>query len=101
MTGTGRLSEVRAVIDALEDLNDTDRSRVLDERCAGDPGLRAEVEAMLDAMGSADGFLEPPVPDAASRAYAELGGVRALPAGAVPGFRVLRVVGEGGMGTGL
>jgi tetratricopeptide (TPR) repeat protein/predicted Ser/Thr protein kinase len=99
MTGTGRLTEVRAVIESLEGLSAAERDREIDKRCAGDPGLRAEVVALLAEMDSDDGFLTPPVPDAASRAYEDFARPSALPERAFPGFRVLRVLGEGGMGV--
>src|SRR5947208_16352296 len=41
-----------------------DRREFLDRECAGDPALRAEVEALLEANDRAGGFLEAPAPAA-------------------------------------
>jgi hypothetical protein len=43
------------------------RASALDLHCAGDPGLRADVEAVLDASLHADGFIEDIVRGAADR----------------------------------
>ncbi|HET6203665.1 MAG TPA: serine/threonine-protein kinase [Planctomycetota bacterium] len=94
----GRWSRVKDLLaDALERAA-PDRARFLDGACAGDAGLRAEVERLLAAHDGAGGFLETPA---------------AIPAGAVPepgspGFvggarigryRIRRQIGAGGMGV--
>ena len=99
MTGTGRLHEIRAIIEAAEQLPPCERAALLDERCAGDPQLRREVEGMLDAMSDDGAFLTPIIPRAAAGAYADLTSGPDLTGDPLPGFRVLRVIGEGGMGV--
>lgn len=99
MTGTGRLHEIRAIIEAAEQLPQNERAALLDERCAGDPQLRREVEGMLDAMSDDGAFLTPIIPRAAAGAYADLTSGPDLTGDPIPGFRVLRVIGEGGMGV--
>jgi non-specific serine/threonine protein kinase/serine/threonine-protein kinase len=80
------------------DLDPARRGAFLDAQCAGDPELRAAVEELLDfdaKAQSAPDFLRSPAADV----------FRALPptAGEVPAFigryRVVRRLGEGGMGT--
>src|SRR6516164_4091469 len=88
---------VEAVFQEAADLDPARRDAYLDQRCAGDPELRAAVEELLhfDARAqSAPDFLHSPAADVRA----------ALPtAGAVPAFigpyRVVRRLGEGGMGT--
>src|SRR5262249_51884309 len=88
---------VEALFHEAADLDLEKRRTFLDERCAGDPDLRAAVEELLhfDARAQdATDFLDSPA--AEFRA--------ALPtSGAVPAFigpyRILRRLGEGGMGT--
>jgi WD40 repeat protein/predicted Ser/Thr protein kinase len=88
---------VEAVFQEAADLDPARRGAYLDQRCAGDPELRAAVEELLhfDARAqSAPDFLHSPAADVRA----------ALPtAGAVPAFigpyRVVRRLGEGGMGT--
>ena len=86
------------------------RAAYLEEACAGAPDLRDRVEALLRAHGQPGRFLEP---DEAAAAVATLGGSSASAAestfsydapserlGAMIGpYRLLQVIGEGGMGT--
>jgi WD40 repeat protein/predicted Ser/Thr protein kinase len=88
---------VEAVFQEAADLEPSRRDAFLAERCAGDPGLRAAVEELLrfDAKAQIDpDFLHSPAVDL--RAGVPM-------AGAVPAFvgryRVVRRLGEGGMGT--
>src|SRR5262245_31826412 len=83
-----------------------ERVAYLDAACAGDPALRAEVEALLRAHDEAGGFLEPPEH---LRPTAELGEPDASTAfeladpeaGTVVAgrYRLLEKVGVGGMGA--
>jgi predicted Ser/Thr protein kinase len=88
---------VESVFQEAADLDPARRDAYLDQRCASDPELRAAVEELLhfDAKAQiAPDFLRSPAAD-----------VRAAQpmAGAVPAFvgpyRVVRRLGEGGMGT--
>ncbi len=90
---------VEALFQQTADLDPERRSAFLDEHCAGDPDLRAAVEELLhfDAKAqSAPDFLRSPAAD-----------VRAALPTTAPGFvpaslgryRVVRRLGEGGMGT--
>lgn len=103
MTGTGRLHEVRAILEALEGLTPKQQAAFLDERCAGDAPLRLEVEGVLDAMSDDGAFLTPVAPGVASGVYADMMSgpdlSADLSADRIAGFRVLGVVGEGGMGV--
>jgi WD40 repeat protein/predicted Ser/Thr protein kinase len=88
---------VEALFQEAADLDPQQRGAYLDQRCAGDPDLRAAVEELLrfDAKAqSTPDFLHSPAADLRA----------ALPThGAVPAFigpyRVVRRLGEGGMGT--
>jgi serine/threonine protein kinase/WD40 repeat protein len=75
------------------------RAAYLSEACGGDHALRRQVEAMLQAHGVADSFLEKPA--AAMGATVDL---PATPAGEGQGSRIgpyklLQQIGEGGMGV--
>jgi len=75
-----------------------EREAFLDEACDGDEALRHEVEGLLAHHEAADATeLEPPWEGAAARVLADLT-ADALPE-TVAGYRILRRVGEGGMGT--
>ncbi len=74
------------------DLPPGDRTRYLEGACAGDTGLLAEVRSLLTADAGARDFLEPTVPAEAPAPV--------LAAGArVGAYRIIRVIGAGGMGT--
>jgi WD40 repeat protein/serine/threonine protein kinase len=81
---------------AMELPDSRERQRYLDGACAGDVGLRAEVEALLEAGARAGCFLEAPAPG--------LGMTADLPVGERPGtvigsYKLLEQIGEGGFGT--
>jgi WD40 repeat protein/tRNA A-37 threonylcarbamoyl transferase component Bud32 len=54
------VNESQVFHDALKCTTAVERDAYLDEACAGDPGLRADVEALLRAHASDPGFLEQP-----------------------------------------
>ena len=74
-----------------------ERPSFLEEACAGDAELRAEVERMLACEDAADGFLESPAVEVAARALAA--GSGGLSAGSRLGqYEVVSLAGVGGMG---
>jgi non-specific serine/threonine protein kinase/serine/threonine-protein kinase len=80
-------SRVKPILEQALDTPTEARAAFLDGACAGDPGLRAEVESLL---AFDDGAADPPVLD--------------LPDGPDPGWRlgpwrVLHEIGRGGMGV--
>jgi serine/threonine protein kinase/WD40 repeat protein len=52
------VADAEAIFHAVLDLSDTDRDCCLDRACAGNPQLRADVEALLRAHAEAGSFLE-------------------------------------------
>ena len=57
---TDPVSPAEAIFLALADLAPPDREDLLRERCGHDPRLRAEVDALLEAVEAPDdGFLDP------------------------------------------
>src|SRR3954447_13336628 len=89
---------VEALFQQAADLEPGRRGAFLDERCAGDPDLRTAVEELLHFHEKAQttvGFLRSPVADARAGLLP--------PSAAVPAsigrYRVVRRIGEGGMGT--
>src|SRR5215468_9504423 len=89
---------VEAVFQDALDLEPEQRAAFLDQRCAGDPALRAAVEELLhfDAKAqSAPDFLNSP---AAAVRPTLLAPAEPVPA-SIGRYRVIRRLGEGGMGT--
>jgi WD40 repeat protein/serine/threonine protein kinase len=74
-----------------------ERAAYLEKACAGDPALRASVEALLRAHEGASGFLDSPaaapVPTAAEQP------VRERPGAVVGAYKLIEQIGEGGMGA--
>lgn len=93
---------VEAVLDLALDLSPDERSAFLDQSCAGDPDLRAEVEAFLAADAEAGGFLGMPAGELAPNLLAEVTGeeefVEDLAGRQMGPYRLLREIGGGGMG---
>jgi eukaryotic-like serine/threonine-protein kinase len=88
-------TDVEALFAAAVELPVSERARLLDARCASDPALRAEVEALLAAHDNAGDFLDapPPLPSAGPEPPEDLTGRTVGP------FRLLEAIGRGGMGV--
>lgn len=78
---------------ALE-LQPDSRAAFLDRACGDDAELRTQVESLLRSEGRSLDFLQKPVLDAAQRIAAE----EDLSAERIGAYRLLRPLGEGGMG---
>lgn len=94
-----RWKHLSELMERILDLPEQERSRFLDEHCAGDRGLRTDLEGMLDEGGDS-GFLQPPqVLDAAARLPIEATSpmITGTPKW-IGDYRVLREIGRGGMG---
>src|SRR5262245_61029048 len=86
---------------AVEKKAPAERAAYLDTACGPDAGLRALVEGLLRAHDEAGSFLEQPLfdpyrtsPDAPAEPEAGEG-----PSGRVGPYKLLQLIGEGGMGT--
>jgi eukaryotic-like serine/threonine-protein kinase len=99
-----RWRRVQAILEEAFELPPAERAGLLERACAGEPALRAEVEALLAADGEAEGFLDgPPGRYAASLLADVLGEEGAAPPETFEGreigpYRLLGPLGRGGMG---
>src|SRR5262249_24913611 len=86
---------------ALDRTSDNERAGYLDEVCGQDPALRARVEALLRAHQGARRSLEPASEAPTIARHLAVTPAAGPQAGAVVGGRsqLLKVIGEGGMGT--
>ena len=85
---------VKELFGAALELDPRERVAFLDRQCKGDSELREEVEALLDADASAGSFLQHPIlePPTANSSEADVSEIIIGP------YRLLELVGEGGMG---
>jgi serine/threonine-protein kinase len=96
--GTGRWSRVAALFHEARQRHGRERAEFLDNACAGDAGLKAEVEGLLGADGGDVAFLEDPGPGVAALLLGDA--VAMMPEGTMVGaYRVVRPLGRGGMGV--
>jgi serine/threonine protein kinase len=72
-----------------------DRAAYLDRACAGDPALRASVDALLQANVGATGFMVSSAP----AVTVDLPSVTEAPGAAIGPYKLIEPIGEGGMGT--
>jgi WD40 repeat protein/serine/threonine protein kinase len=75
------------------------RREFLDRECAGNPALRAEVEALLGAHDRAGSFLEPPALTPHPVGTVEAPNVAERPGGVIGPYKLLEQIGEGGFGV--
>lgn len=87
-----RWERIVEVFSDASELPPAERPAFLDRVCAGDPGLRREVESMLASDSEAEGFLDIPVAKVAPPAERLAEGARIGP------YEVVSLVGSGGMG---
>jgi serine/threonine-protein kinase len=91
-----RWRKLQDVLDGALELSAEEQTAFVERTCAGDPSLRANVRALLDAIRSAGDFLEEPASELALEAIVSPG----LPSGTRIGpFRILQELGRGGMGV--
>ena len=92
-----RWSRIEELFQAAADLPPDNRARFLDQHCASDPDLRGEVESLLAADESPDPDYHAAISEAARQVVEDKS-----PAGIgdrVGAYRILRKLGEGGMGA--
>ena len=95
-----RWRRIEALLDEMFERPAGERRAFLDEACAGNPELRAQMEALLTADEEAGGFLATPAHRAAAELLADISGEAAPLADRELGpYRLVREIGSGGMGV--
>lgn len=92
-----RWQRIDGILDRVLDAGADDRDRVLADACAGDPGLKADVEAFLEATERGEDRFEDPAKVLA--ALIRTSGVVTDEGRRVGPFRIVREIGRGGMGV--
>jgi serine/threonine protein kinase len=96
---TTRDKRIRELFAQSVDLSPDDREILLTRECASDTGLRAEIQALLARHDAAPDFLEPHPEAHLPSAPGADSGERTPSAPKIPGYRIIRLLGEGGMGV--
>ena len=96
---SGRWLRIQQVLDAALDAATGDREALLDEACAGDDELRAEVARLLDCCDQAPEFLEEPAAEFAGPLLAGAAAADVTVGEQIGAYRIVAEAGRGGMGT--
>src|SRR3989440_8716293 len=90
------MEEQSIFIEALEKEDPAERAAFLDRTCAADLALRQRVERLLQRHEQPGSFLESPAPNLVATVGEP---VRERPGTVIGPYKLLQVIGEGGMGT--
>jgi len=90
---------VREIFDRVVELEPEARPALLDELCGGDDDLRREVESLVRESGEADAEIPRLIENAAWDAVGEHDIVGVASAETIGPYRILGLLGRGGMGT--
>jgi len=103
-----RLRQIETLFHAARELEGERQADFLKEACGADESLRRQVESLLGYQTDAQEFIELPAMDLAARALAKDGNPAERMQGAcapawlparIGSYRVIRLLGEGGMGV--
>ncbi|MFL6258819.1 MAG: protein kinase domain-containing protein [Thermoanaerobaculia bacterium] len=95
-----RWQRIEDLLDEMFERPASERHAFLDQACAGEPEIRAYLEALLKADEQAGDFLATPAHEAAAALLADPTGEAALFVGLELGpYRLIREIGAGGMGV--
>jgi serine/threonine protein kinase/Tol biopolymer transport system component len=92
-----RFRQIDALLDAVFEKDAGERAAFLDEACAGDDELRAEIDSLLAAHGRAENFIEQPALEVAARESARNAATTEV-GRRVGAYKILSLLGAGGMG---
>ena len=92
-----RWQQVKAVLQGALDRAESQRAAFLDEACAGDPSLRAEVESLLAVQEPAADFIETPALAEAAVLKEDLDA--SMVGHRIGPYQILQEIGQGGMGA--
>jgi eukaryotic-like serine/threonine-protein kinase len=97
---TGHWRKIERIYHSALERESSQRAAFVEQACDGDEPLQREVESLLAQAENTESFLEAPAMEVAARSLAAASepGERPHPA-AIGRYRIVRLLGEGGMGT--
>ena len=95
---SGNWQRVKAVFDSAFELGTNERSSFLEVACAGDEGLRQEVEDLLAASDTAGSFMEVPFAYVVKGHSLDDWEEQLVPGQIFGRYKIIRRIGVGGMG---
>jgi serine/threonine protein kinase/Tfp pilus assembly protein PilF len=94
---TNNWQRIEELFHATSQLGEAERAGYLTRECAGDDGLRREVESLIESLESEHSFIEESVFDISMEVLS--GGLDESLAGSSIGhYKIIRLLGKGGMG---
>ncbi len=93
-----RWRRLKSIFNQALDVDPARRAAFLNQACAGDQGLQAEVESLLASHNQSAGFLDQPACEAAAELIDHNSG-ELLPGSKLGPYTVSRKLGQGGMGV--
>ena len=90
--------KVKEVVEAGLEREGDARARFVDDACAGDPSLRAEIRELIDSYEQAGSFMAASAFDAATP-FVAVDRDASLDGQRIGAYRMVRELGRGGMGT--
>ena|SRR5687767_11257315 len=96
-TKSSRWELIDQILDDLLDSPPSEKDNILTERCGADTDLRLEIEKLLTATEKAVDFMEVSALDSTSQAL-DLETTETLIGRRVGNYRLLKLIGRGGMG---
>jgi tetratricopeptide (TPR) repeat protein len=96
---TERWEKLERLYHSAMEQESSQRKAFISQACAGDESLEREIVSLIKQEESTANFLEEPALEVAAKVYASSEpGARAHPT-AIGRYRIIRILGEGGMGT--
>ena len=90
-----RWQQIKAVLEEALERDPLERESFLDQACAGDSTLRAEVEALIDSHARSGDFIESPAYEVLADSLTQ---TDLVPGAGIGPYEIIRRLGSGGMG---
>ena len=90
-----RWQQIKALLESALERDPVERNAFLDEACAGDAGLRTELEGLLESHDRAGDFIESPAYNVMAGSLTES---HLAPGQTIGHYQIIRRLGAGGMG---